>query len=83
MVKLKDSFKRCKTLKIGGFQYAPNNLKGARGRGFFGFRITLSLVFFCTCPSTTTCGVRQSPTRTGTRKEGDVRTKPVQFQQGL
>ena len=52
-----------------------NNLKGARGRGVFGFSITLSFVFFSTSTSTRTCGFHRCPTRTGGRKEGDVEGK--------
>ena len=75
MVKLKDSFKRCKTLKIGGFVCMTNNLKGGRGRGFFGFRITLSLVFFCTSTSSVTLGVRRGR---GNVKKGTPTTKATQ-----
>jgi len=80
MVKLKDCFKRCKTLKIGGFDRMVNNLKGAGRRGFFAFPITLSFIFFCTYAPTRTHGYHRWPTRTWWCKEGDVRAKPVRFQ---
>ena len=54
-----------------------NNLKGAGRRGFIGFRITLSLVFFPCISSSVTIGFHRSPTRTGYHKEGDVVDRPV------
>ena len=76
MVKLKDCFKRCKTLKIGGFDCMINNLKGAGRRGFFGFTITLSLVFFCTSTTTTAIGDRRDHgnVKKGTRRQSLYKT---------
>jgi len=48
-----------------------NNLKGAGRRGFFGFRITLTLVFFLTITSSVTICFRRCPSVTRQRKEGD------------
>ena len=80
MVKLKDSFKRCKTLKIGGFDCVINNLKGGRRRGFFAFPITLSFIFSARMhrrEPMATIGVRREH---GDVKKGATTTKPVRFQ---
>ena len=69
----------CKTLKTGGFECVPNNLKGAGRRGFFGFRITLSLFFFLCIPSSVNAGFLRSPTRTVHVREGDSRRETLQY----
>jgi len=61
-----------KTLKVVGFECVINNLKGAGRRGFFGFRITLSFVFFSFIVSSVTSGYHRLPTRTGHVIEGDT-----------